>query len=141
MDSRQQNRCRAGVDVGGTFTDIIVVNDETGRFSIEKTLTTPSNPSEAIEAVLREDLRKAGISIENLRTLVHGTTLVTNALIERKGAVSYTHLDVYKRQLWKRDTATLSTLRATKICRAFTTIPNFNASSNQVRGNPSFAEA
>jgi N-methylhydantoinase A len=85
MDSRQQNRCRAGVDVGGTFTDIIVVNDETGRFSIEKTLTTPSNPSEAIEAVLREDLRKAGISIENLRTLVHGTTLVTNALIERKG--------------------------------------------------------
>jgi N-methylhydantoinase A len=85
MDSRQQNCCRAGVDVGGTFTDVIVVNDETGRFSIEKTLTTPSNPSEAIEAVLREDLRKAGISIESLRTLVHGTTLVTNALIERKG--------------------------------------------------------
>jgi N-methylhydantoinase A len=85
MDSRQQNCCRAGVDVGGTFTDVIVINDETGRFCVGKTLTTPSNPSEAIETILCETLQCADIPVDNIQTFVHGTTLVTNALIERKG--------------------------------------------------------
>ncbi len=85
MDSRQKNCHRAGVDVGGTFTDVIVVNDETGKFAISKTLTTPSNPSEAIETALSETLQYAGTGVEGLQALVHGTTFVTNALIERKG--------------------------------------------------------
>jgi N-methylhydantoinase A len=85
MDSRQQNCCRAGVDVGGTFTDVIIANDGTGRFSIGKTLTTPSNPSEAVETILRQTLQGSDASVQNLQVLVHGTTLVTNALIERKG--------------------------------------------------------
>ncbi|MFZ0038132.1 MAG: hydantoinase/oxoprolinase family protein [Candidatus Acidiferrales bacterium] len=85
LSSRQHFRCRAGVDVGGTFTDVIVVNDETGTFAIGKTLTTPSNPSEAIEAALRETLQNVGTPFGGLQALVHGTTLVTNALIERKG--------------------------------------------------------
>jgi N-methylhydantoinase A len=76
---------RAGADVGGTFTDVIVFEGETGRFSVGKTLTTPGNPSEAIESALVETLQAAGNSAENLEILVHGTTLVTNALIERKG--------------------------------------------------------
>jgi N-methylhydantoinase A len=85
MNPGRQNCYRAGVDVGGTFTDVIVVNDETGGFAIGKTLTTPSNPSEAIETALSETLQKAGAPVDGLQNLVHGTTLVTNALIERKG--------------------------------------------------------
>ncbi|WP_089836323.1 hydantoinase/oxoprolinase family protein [Granulicella pectinivorans] len=72
---------RAGVDIGGTFTDLIVVDGETGAFTIGKTLTTPGDPSLAIETALVE----SGQPVGALRDLVHGTTLVTNALIERKG--------------------------------------------------------
>jgi N-methylhydantoinase A len=76
---------RAGVDIGGTFTDLIIVDDLTGRFVISKTLTTPQNPSLAIETTLLDAAGQAGRSIEQIGTIVHGTTLVTNALIERKG--------------------------------------------------------
>lgn len=79
-------RYRVGVDIGGTFTDLIIVDTETGDFSIGKVLTTPSDPSEAVEAVLMETLKPAEIDIENIQHLIHGTTLVTNAMIERKGA-------------------------------------------------------
>jgi N-methylhydantoinase A len=79
-------RYRVGVDIGGTFTDLIVVNQETGAFAVGKALTTPDDPSQAVEAVLAETLALAGIAPAELRHLVHGTTLVTNAMIERKGA-------------------------------------------------------
>jgi N-methylhydantoinase A len=77
---------RIGVDIGGTFTDLIVVNQETGAFAVGKVLTTPDDPSQAVETVLAETLRQAGIAPAEVRHLVHGTTLVTNAVIERKGA-------------------------------------------------------
>jgi N-methylhydantoinase A len=77
---------RVGLDIGGTFTDLIVVNDETGAFAVGKTLTTPHDPSEAIEAVLLETLQRAGVPVPAVRQLIHGTTLVTNAIIERNGA-------------------------------------------------------
>jgi N-methylhydantoinase A len=77
---------RVGVDIGGTFTDLIVVDHETGAFAMGKVLTTSDDPSRAVETVLVETLRQAGIAPEAVRQLVHGTTLVTNALIERKGA-------------------------------------------------------
>ena len=77
---------RIGVDIGGTFTDLIAVNDETGAFAVGKTLTTPQDPSQAIESVLLETLQQAGITITEIQQLIHGTTLVTNAIIERKGA-------------------------------------------------------
>jgi len=76
---------RAGVDIGGTFTDLILVDDLTGRFVISKTLTTPQDPSLAIETTLLDAATHAGDSIQQIGTIVHGTTLVTNALIERKG--------------------------------------------------------
>src|SRR5215468_5812338 len=79
-------RYRVGVDIGGTFTDLIVVDDESGAFAVGKTLTTPHDPSQAIETVLLETLRQAGVALQEVRHLVHGTTLVANALIERKGA-------------------------------------------------------
>jgi len=77
---------RVGADIGGTFTDLIIVNSETGEFTIGKTLTTPHDPSVAVETVLNDVLASADISPEEIQNLIHGTTLVTNAMIERKGA-------------------------------------------------------
>ena len=77
---------RVGVDIGGTFTDLIVINQETGAFAVGKVLTTPADPSQAVETVLVETLGQAGIDLTGVQHLVHGTTLVTNAMIERKGA-------------------------------------------------------
>jgi N-methylhydantoinase A len=77
---------RVGVDIGGTFTDLILVDDETGGFSVGKALTTPTDPSEAVETVLRDALERGGIGPDRLGNVIHGTTLVTNSIIERKGS-------------------------------------------------------
>ena len=74
-----------GIDIGGTFTDLIIVNDVTGDFVVNKTLSSPRDPSQAIEVALTEALLPGNIALNELATIVHGTTLVTNALIERKG--------------------------------------------------------
>ena len=76
---------RAGVDIGGTFTDLILLDATTGEFFIEKSLTTPQDPSLAIESVLTAACARSGHEIALVEQVVHGTTLVTNALIERKG--------------------------------------------------------
>ncbi len=76
---------RVGVDIGGTFTDIMVFDATSGRFHIGKKLTTPDDPSRAVAEGLVETLQDAGITPQAVRRIVHGTTLVTNAIIERKG--------------------------------------------------------
>ena len=76
---------RVGVDIGGTFTDIMVLDADAGRFHIGKTLTTPDDPSRAVAEGLAATLADAGITPGAVRRIVHGTTLVTNAIIERKG--------------------------------------------------------
>lgn len=81
-----EQRYRVGADIGGTFTDLIIIDRETGAFHIGKTLTTPHDPSVAVETGLRDVLASSGVSAEMVQHLIHGTTLVTNALIERKGA-------------------------------------------------------
>src|SRR5919107_693693 len=78
-------RHRVGVDIGGTFTDLVLIDDETGRRSVGKVLSTPEDPSEGVETGLVELLGQEGIQAWQLGTIVHGTTLVTNALIERRG--------------------------------------------------------
>lgn len=75
---------RVGVDIGGTFTDLMLIG-ESGAVEIGKVLTTP-DPSQAVEEVLLRTLERSGRSCASVRHLVHGTTLVTNAIIERKGA-------------------------------------------------------
>ncbi|MBA2534519.1 MAG: hydantoinase/oxoprolinase family protein [Rubrobacter sp.] len=77
---------RVGVDIGGTFTDLVLIDDETGKRALGKVLTTPEDPSEAVENGLVGLLSQEGIEADQLGTIVHGTTLVTNALIERRGA-------------------------------------------------------
>ncbi|HEY7221079.1 MAG TPA: hydantoinase/oxoprolinase family protein [Candidatus Binatia bacterium] len=76
---------RVGIDIGGTFTDMLLVGED-GAASIGKTLTTPVDPSLAVENALQPVLESGAIQVGERGTLIHGTTLVTNALIERKGA-------------------------------------------------------
>jgi N-methylhydantoinase A len=76
---------RVGIDIGGTFTDLLLVGED-GAAVIGKTLTTPGDPSLAVENALRPLLENGTIKAAERGTLLHGTTLVTNALIERKGA-------------------------------------------------------
>jgi N-methylhydantoinase A len=78
------HKARIGVDIGGTFTDVAL---EVGhrRFTA-KTLTTSRAPEEGVLAALRSVLSEAGVDPGEVGVLIHGTTLATNALIERKGA-------------------------------------------------------
>jgi len=78
---------RVGVDIGGTFTDLLLVADD-GTSFIGKTLTTHGDPSVAVETAMKEGLEAGIVDRARQGTVVHGTTLVTNALIERKGAVT-----------------------------------------------------
>jgi N-methylhydantoinase A len=77
---------RVGIDIGGTFTDLVLIDDASGERAIGKVLTTPGDPSEAVEEGLRGLLQREGVDASRLKTIIHGTTLVTNALIERRGA-------------------------------------------------------
>jgi N-methylhydantoinase A len=76
---------RIGVDIGGTFTDLLLVDDSSGEVTIVKTLTTPADPSDGVDSGVREALAAAGTSPSLVRNVIHGTTLVTNAIIERTG--------------------------------------------------------
>ena len=75
-----------GSDIGGTFTDFVEVDETNGRIGVYKCLTTPGDPSQAIEAGVKELSGRRGTDASALDVLVHGTTLVINAVIERKGA-------------------------------------------------------
>src|SRR5438477_11691159 len=77
---------RVGVDIGGTFTDLILIDDATGDLTVGKVLTTPDDPSRAVAEVLSEALARAKAPPDQVEHVDHGTTLVTNAIIERKGA-------------------------------------------------------
>jgi N-methylhydantoinase A len=77
---------RLGCDIGGTFTDFVLVNDHTGEFLINKCLTTPGDPSDAVEQGIRELLQRSPGFMPKVEEIIHGTTLVINAIIERKGA-------------------------------------------------------
>ncbi len=79
-------RGRLGVDIGGTFTDLVWVDDATGEVRVGKLLTTPKDPAQAVEQGVLRLLEEAGAVPAAVRALIHGTTLATNALIERKGA-------------------------------------------------------
>jgi N-methylhydantoinase A len=79
-------RTRIGVDIGGTFTDLVCVDEATGAVRVAKLLTTPKEPAHAVEAGLVALLAEAASSPAAVSTVIHGTTLATNALIERKGA-------------------------------------------------------
>src|SRR5580704_12132148 len=75
---------RLGVDIGGTFTDVAL--ETAGRRYSAKILTTPEAPERAVLEAIGAVLREAAIKPADLSIIIHGTTLATNAIIERKGA-------------------------------------------------------
>ena len=79
-------RWRVGFDIGGTFTDFILYDGEQSEVTLHKALTTPHDPSRAALEGLTELLAMRGLAFADVSEMVHGTTLVTNAVIERKGA-------------------------------------------------------
>src|SRR5690606_17232865 len=78
-----------GVDVGGTYTDLVAI-DESGHTTFAKSPSTPADQSIGVMTGLEELARRLGLSRANMLAattrLVHGTTVATNALLERKGA-------------------------------------------------------
>ena len=75
-----------GIDIGGTFTDLVIHDPRDGRAVIWKESTTPDDPARGAIEGTRRVLEKAGAKPEQVGRVVHATTLFTNALIERKGA-------------------------------------------------------
>jgi N-methylhydantoinase A len=79
---------RLGIDIGGTFTDLVLLEESTGKLFFGKTLTTYDNPSNGIINGTQALLAQHGVSPAQLTGIVHGTTLVTNAVIERRGELT-----------------------------------------------------
>lgn len=77
---------RISIDVGGTFTDVVLIDDATGQIHYTKVLTTHGNLAQGVIAGIDRILGMVDISFDQVDYLVHGTTIGTNALIERKGA-------------------------------------------------------
>ena len=85
LDSRRVARgvaLRVGVDIGGTFTDVVVYDESTGSVILAKALSTPT---ELARGVL-DALHKSGVSLRDTDSLIHGSTVVINAIVERSGA-------------------------------------------------------
>ena len=77
---------RVGIDSGGTFTDVCLFDDETGRVAVWKVSSTPDDPSNGIAAGLTEGLSHVGAETDQVGYFGHGTTVATNALIQNRGA-------------------------------------------------------
>lgn len=75
-----------GVDIGGTFTDLVVVDEGSGRIYIGKELTTSDDPGRAVLEGVNSLCQRHGLQLEEIAHAIHATTLITNAIIERKGA-------------------------------------------------------
>src|SRR5581483_3205986 len=75
---------RLGIDICGTFTDATLIDQETGRTRIAKVSSTPHDPSVAFLRVTERILREAEVPPREVRYVVHGTTVATNAIIEGK---------------------------------------------------------
>ena len=86
MTKSAEARYQIGVDIGGTFTDLVLVDTKSGSVAVGKTLTTPDDPASAVEAGIQSLLKDASVPASQVGNVLHATTLATNALIERKGA-------------------------------------------------------
>jgi N-methylhydantoinase A len=77
---------RLGVDVGGTFTDLLLIDEDSGVTHRAKVPTTPQDPSIAVLEGIDLITRRASVDPNEVRQLMHGTTVATNAVLEGKGA-------------------------------------------------------
>ena len=79
-----QGRCRVGVDVGGTFTDVVCVREDR-RTTVFKVPSTPADPGDAVIAAVERLAAVEGVASGTIAQIAHGTTVATNAVLERKG--------------------------------------------------------
>ena len=79
-------RYRVGVDVGGTHTDLVLVDEATGSIHVNKVPTVTADPARATVAGLRELARAAGVAIDEVDYFMHGTTIATNIVLQHDGA-------------------------------------------------------
>src|SRR3981081_360062 len=77
---------RIGVDVGGTFTDLILVDQESDRITVDKVRSTPDNPAIAVVEGVAALCAKAGVKLSDVDNLLHGTTVATNIVLTYTGA-------------------------------------------------------
>lgn len=77
---------KLGIDIGGTFTDFVLLDEEFGKLNLGKTLTTYPDPAQGILNGIAQMQKEVNLDLSQITGIVHGTTLVTNAVIERKGA-------------------------------------------------------
>ena len=81
-----EHRCRIGIDVGGTFTDFVLADPATGRLTVYKEPSVPADPSLSVERGLPPLFERAGVAAGDVGLILHGTTLLVNAIIQRRGA-------------------------------------------------------
>ena len=77
---------RVGVDIGGTFTDVALIDDATGQIGVAKVPTTPRDFAQGVLAALEMAMRRYGLAAADVGLLSHATTVVTNAILQEKGA-------------------------------------------------------
>ena len=77
---------RIGIDIGGTFTDAVVMDEQSGDFHPVKVSSTPDDPSRAFMEAYTRGLSNRGLTSDQIRFVVHGTTVATNTIIQQKGA-------------------------------------------------------
>src|SRR5690349_21487523 len=77
---------RIGIDIGGTFTDVALVEAQSGRIGVAKVPTTPADPADGVLRALETAMRRYAVSAADVGLLSHATTIVTNAILEEKGA-------------------------------------------------------
>ena len=77
---------KMGIDIGGTFTDVVMLDEVSGEVYNGKLLSTPKDLSEGVTAIFQRMLKETAIDPKKIITAIHGTTVATNAIIERKGS-------------------------------------------------------
>ncbi len=77
---------RIGVDVGGTFTDLILVDEEAGQITVDKVPSTPDDPARGVVEGVRKLCGDSGIQLAEVQNLLHGTTVATNIVLTHTGA-------------------------------------------------------
>ena len=80
------NKWRIGVDVGGTFTDVAIVNENDGTMGVAKVSSTPTDFGVGVLEAIEQALIKYKVETKDVTLLAHATTVVTNAILEEKGA-------------------------------------------------------
>ena len=79
---------RLGVDVGGTFTDLVLHDIQSNRLEFAKIPSTPGNQAEGVKAGVLQLIKRLGLTPESISFFIHGTTVATNALLERRPQAS-----------------------------------------------------